>query len=211
MTIKAIIFDLDGTLADTLPICVRALKDVFQQYLGVDYSTAEIFEMFGPTEEGILRTRVSADAFPGALELYLRRYRELHEFLPEAFPGVIHLLSLLRERGTRVGIVTGKGPHSAEISMHVLGLEPYIEQIITGHEHGTDKSPSIRKMLDGWGVPPEQAAYVGDMIYDMRAAREAGVLPLAAAWAGTETFHESDGAAKVFTSVDEMIRWAKTV
>ena len=65
MPLKAMIFDMDGTLGDTMPIVMDALKDTFRRYAGREYSTPEIIEMFGPSEEGVIQRRVPAEAFDG--------------------------------------------------------------------------------------------------------------------------------------------------
>jgi phosphoglycolate phosphatase-like HAD superfamily hydrolase len=91
--------------------------------------------------------------------------------------------------------------------MRLLGLSPYIETLVTGSEHRAEKTEAIRDVLQAWDVTPEEAAYVGDTAYDMRASREAGVLALGAAWTDTATLRESDGAARLFSSVRELQDW----
>ena len=53
--LRGLIFDLDGTLANTLPVAIAAFQHTFRTHVGRDYSPAEIRAMFGPSEEGILR------------------------------------------------------------------------------------------------------------------------------------------------------------
>ena len=207
MNLPAILFDLDGTLGDTLPIVVQALQETFRLYGGVEYQPHEIATMFGPAEEGVIRPRVLAADYPAALRHYLDRYAALHAQAVEPFQGVIALLDLLGKKRIRRGVVTGKGRGTAEISMRAMGLWPYIDALETGSEAGADKPQAMRRMLEGWGIAPQQAAYVGDMPYDMQAAREAGLLPLGAAWAATATVKEGDGAAKMFYSVEDLIIW----
>lgn len=207
MKLRGILFDMDGTLGDTLPICVQALQDTLARFTAVDYSEAEIYGMFGPTEEGVLMRRIPAPEFQPALHHYLERYTTLHQSAQEPFPGVIALLADLKRQGVRIGVVTGKGRGSAEISMQAMGLAPYIETLITGHPSGAEKPTSIRAALREWELPPETVAYVGDMPYDMQAAREAGVVPLGAAWAASATVKDGDGAAKVFYRVADLARW----
>ena len=206
MNLKGIIFDMDGTLGDTMPIVVEALRDTFRRYGGRDYSPAEVAIMFGPAEEGVISRRVPQDVFPAALQNYLERYSALHEQSNQPFPGVIDLLQALQARGIHRGVVTGKGRGTAEISMRALGLEPYIETLVTGSAAGAEKPEAIQRVLAEWGIQPQEAAYVGDMPYDMRAAREAGVLPLGAAWAESATVAPEDGLL-IFDSVAALQAW----
>lgn len=211
MKLRAILFDLDGTLGDTLPIVVQALQETFRAYSGREYSPLDIAAMFGPAEEGVIRPRVAQVDYPAALRYYLDRYAELHEAAKEPFPGVIALLDLLGQKGIRRGVVTGKGRGTAEISMRAMGLLPYIDALETGSEAGAEKPQAIRRLLDAWGIAASDAAYVGDMPYDMHAAREAGLLPLGAAWAATATVKDGDGAAQLFGTVEALTDWASAL
>ncbi len=207
MELKAVLFDLDGTLGDTMPIVFRSLQETFRLYGGREFSKREIAAMFGPTEEGVIRPRVPEADYPAALRYFLDRYAALHTQAPAPFPGIIELLEMLGKKGIRRGVVTGKGRGTAEISVRSMGLAAYIDALETGSEAGAEKPQAIRRVLAGWAIAPEKAAYVGDMPYDMQAAREAGLLPLGAAWAASATVKEGDGAEWVFYSVDSLIDW----
>lgn len=204
MRIQAVIFDMDGTLIDSIPAVVVALQETFRRFTGQDYSPEAIIGMFGPTEEGVIIPRVAPADADAAVRYYTERYEALHT--AEPFPGVTGLLKRLHEHGIHTGIVTGKGPGSAEISMRVTGLDRYIETVATGSPNGSIKPLAIREMLAGWGVEPHRAAYVGDMPYDMQAAREAGVIPIGAGWADSATVTE-DGGGQVFRSIAELENW----
>jgi len=206
MELKALIFDMDGTLGDTMPFILQALQETFQRYAGKEYTHKELIAMFGPTEEGVIATRVPECDYPAALQYYLDRYDTLHQFVPKPFPGVIPMLDMLRKRAIHRGVVTGKGRGTAEISMRTMGLAPYIEKLVTGSASGGEKPEAIRQMLAEWGLRSGEAAYVGDMTSDMDAAREAGVIPLGAVWAKSSTLKVGD-AARLFHSVDELRMW----
>jgi pyrophosphatase PpaX len=210
MNLKGMIFDLDGTLGDTMPVVTQALQETFQHFTGHHYTSAEIFSMFGPSEEGVIARRVPPDVFPDALRFYLARYAELHQSARQPFPGVIELLELLQARGIHRGVVTGKGTGTAEISMRAMGLQPHIETLIAGSPNGAEKPQAILQVLADWELLPAQAAYVGDMPYDMRAARQVGALPLGAAWSASATVEKEDvSAGCIFHSVSGLIDWVK--
>ena len=183
MTLKAIIFDLDGTLADTMDICVQALQETIALFAGSPLPEAELYAHFGPSEEGILHA-VLGERGPAAYKHFLGIYERLHQNgKPILFPGVVEMLDFLRERGLRVAIATGKGAETAAISLGYAGLGSTIERVETGFITGGNKPVLIQRVLAGWDMPPDQAAYVGDAPSDMQAARQAGVLALGAAWA----------------------------
>ncbi len=210
MNIEGILFDLDGTLADTLPVCIQAYQETVNHFMHWYPSQEEVTQYFGTSDEGILEKFM-----PGMLEItlpyYLEVYERLHKHLcADLFPGVDRVLTLLAEKQIRNAIVTGKGRKSADISMKILGLDRWIDIVETGFADRNDKPYCIRKILSQWGMRPERAAYVGDTPYDMAASRQTGLLPLGAAWANTATLMSSNStsaAYKVFFKIDDLINW----
>ena len=81
LVIKAIIFDFDGTLANTLPICYYAFQCVFNEFDSRNLSIEEIKAMFGPSETGIIRENLSNSNKDAAIELYYAKYSERHNQL----------------------------------------------------------------------------------------------------------------------------------
>ena len=68
--LRALIFDFDGTLADTLPICVGAFQGALRQHTGRRMSATEVTALFGPNEEGML-SEILPDAFEPAMATFL--------------------------------------------------------------------------------------------------------------------------------------------
>ncbi len=211
MELKGIIFDMDGTLVDTMSICERCLRETIARYTGRSLSKAEVYDLFGPSEEGIL-WNVLGEKTPAAYRFFLDRYERMHEDQEQiVFPGVYELLARLRASGIRTAIATGKAPETAAITLRYTGLEPYIERVETGFLEGGNKPRSIETVLESWGMPPTQAAYVGDAPSDMRAAQQAGVLPVGAAWSEAAML-SADGQPDswlIFKQVEEFYDWVK--
>ncbi|MDU4961283.1 MAG: HAD hydrolase-like protein [Sporomusaceae bacterium] len=206
MRLKGIIFDFDGTLADTMPAIVTAFRQCLQLHLGKEYSDREIAAWYGPTEEGVLQ-QLLPDRWESCFSDYLQAYRRLHPV--RAFAGIEQALTLLRQHGVRLAIGTGKGRGSLTASLEITGLQPYFDLLETGSASGAIKPAIIGRVLRQWNLPAAAVAYVGDVVSDVAAAREAGVTALSAAWA---TGADLDGlrAAKpdaVFETVSEFIDW----
>jgi pyrophosphatase PpaX len=182
--IRGIIFDLDGTLGNTLPVCYEAFRRVFQRRLGRLYSDAEIHAMFGPSEEGILEALIPSDP-DGALNEYLREYQAAHRAFQEPFEGIPEALDLLESRGVKIAIVTGKGSNSAAISLEELRLSHYFKIVEAGSASGAAKPDAMRRVLSAWSLSPSEVVGVGDAASDIGAAREVGITCIAAAWAPT--------------------------
>jgi HAD superfamily hydrolase (TIGR01549 family) len=208
MTLDGVIFDLDGTLGDTLPVCFVAFRRAMQGFSNRRYTDEEIRALFGPSEEGIIR-RIVPNRWQACLQAYLTAYEEESARTARLFPGIETALRLLRGRGHRLAIVTGKGAASAAISLRDLRLAEYFDVVETGSPEGGVKPQAIKRILLRWGAPPHRVAYVGDAPADMQAAREAGVIPLGAAWAATACADELRAASplETFRSVEHFIAW----
>lgn len=206
--LRGAIFDLDGTLGDTLPVCYAAFRRVLGERLGRRYSDREIHALFGPSEEGILSRLVPNDP-DGALEDYLAAYREAHAACPQPFPGIRDVLGSLAGRGVALAVVTGKGPGSARISLDVFGLGGFFPIVEAGSAFGPVKADAMRGLLRRWSLPAGSVVGVGDSPSDVRAARTAGIASVAAAWApgadvGALARREPD---RLFEDVASLARW----
>ncbi len=183
-TIRGVLFDLDGTLGNTLPVCIGAFRRAIQPFAGRELSDAEIVATFGPSEEGTVHVLAPGHA-EEALASYLYHYALLHHSCPEPFAGVVEMLTNLKARGVKLALVTGKGQGSADITLARLGLAPFFEYIEVGHALGPRKPEAITDILRRWNMEPSSAIYVGDAPSDIPSARKAGTYAVAAAWAAT--------------------------
>ena len=182
--LKAILFDFDGTLGDTLPLCIAGFRRAIEPLAGRSISDAEIIATFGPSEEGTIRA-LAPHAYERGVADYLKFYRELHDMCPAPFPGVPELLAFLRARGVTVALVTGKGKRSCDISLEHYGIASLLDAVETGSPEGPCKPERIKAVLRRFSLKPEETLYVGDTPGDVEAAHSVGVPAAAAAWAGT--------------------------
>jgi pyrophosphatase PpaX len=206
--LRGVIFDLDGTLCDTIPVCIAAFQRAFARHTGRTYTDAEVRALFGPDEEGMIR-QVAPAAWEPCLADYLLAYEDEHAACPATFDGIMPLLAGLRERSVRLALVTGKGRGSCEISLRRLGLAETFDSIETGSADGPVKPARLRAVLGRWELPATQAAYVGDSPFDMRDAREVGVRALGAGWAVSTDVAalRAERPDAVFTRVAELAEW----
>jgi len=183
--IKAVIFDLDGTLANTLPLCIRAFRQAVEPLINRPVSDEEIIATFGPSEEGTIMALVP-DHYEKGVTDYLQFYKAFHNMCAEPFEGITALLTSLASNGIRIAMVTGKGKHSTIISLHYFGITNFFEKIETGSPLGPQKAAGIQLIIDGWNyLEKEEIIYVGDAPSDITASRAAGIPVVAAAWAET--------------------------
>lgn len=207
--IKAVVFDLDGTVGDTLPLCIKAFRHSIEPLIKRSVSDAEIIATFGPSEEGTIMA-LAPDHYDNGVIDYLRHYEAFHEMCPAPFKGITELLQLLKEKGVRIAMVTGKGKYSTVISLKQFELESYFEFIETGMPSGPRKPEGIALVLSNFSnIDKAEIIYVGDAPSDITASRKVGVPVVAAAWAETaepETLKELQ-PDEIFYTIAEFSTW----
>jgi HAD superfamily hydrolase (TIGR01549 family) len=183
--IKAVIFDLDGTLANTLPLCIQAFRQAVEPLINRSISDDEIIATFGPSEEGTIMT-LAPDHYNKGVSDYLHFYESLHEMCPVPFDGIKEILETLKNNAVHISMVTGKGKHSTDISLKYFGLTHFFEIIETGSPDGARKAEGIQIILNALkDIKSDEVIYVGDASSDIIASRKVGVPVVAAAWADT--------------------------
>jgi phosphoglycolate phosphatase/pyrophosphatase PpaX len=184
-TLKSVIFDMDGTIVDSIPLCVEAFRLAVEPIAQRNISDEEILMAFGPSDEGTLRLFVP-NAVETCMEQFLHHYRRLHPVMcPKPFDGIIDILDWLQSLHVPLGLVTGKGPRSLAITLEAFGLEHSFDAIETGSPLRANKPECLRKILETFQLSPNEAVYIGDMPSDITACREVAIPIYSAAWATT--------------------------
>ena len=204
--IKSVIFDMDGTIIDSLPLCVEAFRQAVEPMVQRSVSEEEILAAFGPSDEGTIRQFVP-DAVETCMERFLHHYRRLHSVMcPKPFDGIVDILDWLQSQRIPIGLVTGKGPRSLAVTLEELGLEHYFDAIETGSPLRANKPEGLRKVLDKFQLLPNEAVYIGDIANDITACREVSMPIYSAAWAKTVNLSslQAVGPDKIVHSVEEL-------
>ena len=184
----AVLFDLDGTLADTLPDLAEAL------------ATAARETGAGTVDETRLRPLVSrggremiASVLPPAVDhaqldhtrrRFLARYRERIAVRTRLFPGIESVLRTLERRGVRWGVVTNKHAWLTEPLLESLDLHRRAACVVSGDTAAHPKPhPAPLLLACEWlSIAPSTAVYVGDSRSDIESGRAAGVTTVSAGW-----------------------------
>jgi len=208
--LRGVVFDIDGTLGNTLDVVFAGFHAALAA-CGLALSEEEILHHFGPTEEGILRRLVPADQAEHAIEVYHRTYEIAHAQVPNPFEGIPDVLSLLKRRGIHLGIASGKGRFGAEVTLKQFGIRGHFDAVETGSDESFVKPDLLRRVIAHWKIPAEKVAYVGDVPWDVDAAREVGAHAIGAAWderADVEGLRAKKPLA-LFTSAEEFADWIR--
>ena len=184
MSLSGVIFDLDGTIAESHPMAIELIGGAIAEYSDRDLSPEEVTSLFGPNEQGIFRTAVGEERWEQAWEQYLDDYINLHDLCPEPFPGIKDLLEGLHACGCRLGLVTGKTATTAGISLDYFGISNLFSGVEGGSMDGVVKAGAIESLLRAWDLDESDVVYVGDTVGDVTESRRAGVEAVAAAWSG---------------------------
>jgi len=183
--IKAVLFDFDGTLADTNPLIIRTFEEIFATLLPERaFTQDEILACIGPTLQ-----QTGEKYFPDNPNGFVAAYQELnmkyHDEMIEVYPGIDKMLEALAERGLRLAIVSSKKRNAVIRGLTQTGLLHFFDYIVAGDDVTNPKphSEPIGLVLDHYGLAPRDCLMVGDNSHDIDGAAAAGVKSIAVGWA----------------------------
>jgi pyrophosphatase PpaX len=181
----AVLFDLDGTLIDSIELILNSAQHAFRGRNGHVPADAEWLTGVGIPLATMFRRYARDDADVDAL---IARYREYqlanHDRLVRCYDRVVETVDELRATGHPLGIVTSKTGWLAQRGLDNVSLGSHFDVIVgcdTCATHKPDPGP-VLFALEQLGRDPADAVFVGDSIYDMQAGNAAGVTTIAALW-----------------------------
>ena len=178
---KIVLFDLDGTISDTLPMCISAFRKAAEPYLGRELTMEEMEQAFGLDEEGMMK-RIVGTHWQEALQDFYTNYTEMHTLCPTPFDGIRQLIHQLKKEGILIALVTGKGKITTEISLDYWNMRQDFDFIETGSPYKNRKAEAIGNILHNSHIAHQDAVYIGDTVSDVLSCREAGIVCLSATW-----------------------------
>lgn len=180
-----IIFDLDGTLLNTSEGVLNSVKYALDK-MGLEQLPYEKAKRFigPPLQEGFEKV---AGLTGEAIDLAVFHYRENYKkhgaiFEAEVYDGIIDVLKHLKNDGKKLCVATLKPEDSAKRVLEHFGLAQYFDYIGGNKEEKSTKAGLIAEGLNATGVTPDKAVLIGDSIFDLYGAQEAGVDFIAAAY-----------------------------
>lgn len=185
MKIRAVLYDFDGTLADSTALIMRSWRHMMTTHHGAVPPDEEWLRGFGMT----LETQVARFArSPEEAEAMLCTYRDFqhlhHDDMLHPFPGAPETVVELARRGFHLAIVTSKHREATLRGMDLCGLMDHFPVIVTPEDVASPKPDPepVLLALDRLGVRPGEALFVGDSPHDVAAGRAAGVRTAGALW-----------------------------
>lgn len=185
MRFPVVLFDLDGTVIDSGAIILASMRHAAREVLGTDVPDEQLMAAVGgPGLEAQMRT-LAPDRVEELVTVYRAHNEPLHDDL-ECCTGMEDVLVRLKDEGRRLGIVTAKRRQTVELAFARLPIEHLFETVVGGDEterHKPDPAPLLLA-LERLDARPEEAAYVGDAPFDIKAAKAAGLFAVGVTWGG---------------------------
>ncbi|USX19399.1 HAD-IA family hydrolase [Oxalobacteraceae bacterium OTU3REALA1] len=184
---RAILFDLDGTLADTAPDLAAAVN-LLRTVRGLEPTA---YELLRPTASAGARGMIGAafglkpgdDGFVELREGFFDNYQAAMAVHSTLFPGIVELLAGIEEAGLQWGIVTNKPARFTDPLLPQIGLG-HAACIISGDTtaHAKPHPAPLLEAAARLGLPPQQCWYVGDDLRDIQAGQAAGMPSIGCGW-----------------------------
>ena len=185
MSLSTFLFDLDGTLIDSVDLILRSYRHTMRRHRGHEPSDDVWMQGLG-TPLWVQFRQFSDD--PTEIEAVVATYREYnlahHDELVRPYDGVVEAVRSLRSDGWTLGLVTSKMRSGAVRGLRIAGLEDAF-QVIVGSDEVTHPKPHpepVLVALERLAAPPQSAVFIGDSRHDLECGRAAGVKTAAVLW-----------------------------
>lgn len=201
-----VLFDFDGTLADSLPLQLEAYQVMAQRHGWPTGSPQLIQQLRDSSLKEVIQTlgiplwRVPFLLREGRAVLK-NRWSEV-----EVFPGMKTSLEDLSQAGWNLGVVTA---NTSEIVKDILSRERclHLFQIIESEPHLWKKASRLQNLIKKQGWNPKNVWYVGDEVRDLEAAHQVGIRPLGVGWGMNAPERLEQTGSPVVTNPQDLVHW----
>ncbi len=193
--INTILFDFDGTVMDTNNVVLKSWQHTFLTHEGKERPEQEIYKTFGEPLQISMGRILPQVPVEEAIATYRSYHYHNFEELISLFPGIQELLEKLKGEMYKVGVVTSRLRPTTMKGIDKYNLAEYFDTIVTCDEctkHKPDPEP-VLIALDKLGSLPEETLMIGDTVFDILCARNAGVKSVLVGWAKAMTQEEKTG------------------
>ena len=193
--INTILFDFDGTVMDTYDVIISSWQHTFRTLEGKERPVSEILATMG---EPLAVTM--AKLFPNvdtdeAINIYRSYHRDNFGERIKLFPGMKELLKSLKEGGYKLGLVTSRLTGTTMQGLEKYEIKEYFDAVVTADDtekHKPNPEP-VNITLKRLDAKPEESIMVGDTIFDILCAKNAGVKSVLVGWAPTISEEDRTG------------------
>ena len=185
MRFPVVLFDLDGTVIDSGAIILASMRHAAREVLGIEVPDEQLMAAVGGPGLEAQMEALSPDRADELVTVYRAHNEPLHDELA-CCAGMDEVLVQLKDEGRRLGIVTAKRRQTVELAFARIPIEHLFETVVGGDEtkkHKPNPEPLLLA-LERLGAGADEAVYVGDAPFDVKAAKGAGVYSVGVTWGG---------------------------
>ncbi len=209
--LRCVIFDLDGTILDTLEDLKNSVNAALKQF-GYPLRTIEEVRSFVGNGVYVLMKKalpddVDDETFDRVFAGFKDHYAQHCADHTAPYPGIIELITRLKDRGYLLSVVSNKSDREVQrLCRHYF---PDIFKTVVGQKENIRKKPypdSVNAVLKTFGLEPEQALYIGDSEVDIQTAENAGMDCILVSWGFRDIdFLRQEGAKWIVNNTDELM------
>ena len=195
MALSTFLFDLDGTLIDSIDLILRSYRHTMRTHRGVEPPDTVWMQGLGTPLWVQFRAWTEDPAEIEAMVATYRAYNlEHHDAMVRPYDGVVAQVKQLKARGGRLGLVTSKMRSGALRGLRVAGLDDVFDAIVGSDEveHPKPHPEPVLKALEQLNAPPDETVFIGDSRHDIACGRAAGVKTAAVLWGPFDRSHLAD-------------------
>jgi pyrophosphatase PpaX len=192
MHIRTVLFDLDGTLIDSVRLILDSYHHTLSQHGLPGRTDADWLKGVGtPLTVQLAEWQDEI----GTIEAMIATYREYnlkhHDRMVTVYPGVLDAIREIKAASIQTGLVTSKNRQGAVRGLKLVGLEALMDVLVCADEVTNPKPhpEPVEKAVSLLGADPATTLYVGDSVHDMHSGRAAGVRTAAALWGPFQRSH----------------------
>lgn len=183
--IKGILFDFDGTLADSIPLIMRSFQEACRKILGHELPEKQIIDTFGLSlPDAMKELAENPEQIDPLRAVYREFFYENHDAMIQSLEGIEETIAALYDKGIAMAVVTSKKHPMALRSLVCVGLDKYIPHIVAfgDTEHAKPHPEPMEAAAARMGLKPQECLCVGDSPFDLISGRAAGATTVAVSY-----------------------------
>lgn len=182
--IDTVLFDFDGTVMNTNDVILQSWQHTFRALRGREEDPEVLLKTFGEPLETTMKKFFPEIPVEESIKVYRSFHYDNFGDLISVFPGMDDLIAEVKRRGYRLGLVTSRLYNTTMQGLEKYGLKEYFDVIVTANDttkHKPDPEP-VNITLEKLGAKPENSIMLGDTLFDLLCAKNAGVRSVLVSW-----------------------------